>query len=695
MEGPPLSTSTGCHAPQSLVYGAGDCREADYCNAPRNGKCVFGLCKCHLGFVNSNCSQSTSCRFWDEIGQVWSTEGLTVVEGPAGSGVMYCETSHLTDFGVVSIPTSLDDLLAEITSISFNFISLDDVAAMLTNFNIGENIAIVIVVFTVALVDAVLVCILGVYKGHRLRLRRLRQQKLHYAEAKQQERTNLKEKLEAYLAKPTAKPPVERGKWRAGLDITPRLGTILSPRGQRPKSAETAQEGPECSPARSRSARVEACNSLSPRGEEGGRRGRLSKRSRVEPAMVVPPPLPIGFAQPVDAGPTSAVDTPGVSSVTLLSPVMLPPPTHPPSPSLKSLSKRAATSSSAKGVCAHSSHNLSMPTSPDKLPQSESRLEDRNRNVAQSEPELGMKSAPTELQLEDKKMVHRQPELGTKSAPMEPQLEDKEWAHSEPEVEIKPAPPDVLLEARDAPTDGQLEMKPSPRDQAQLVVPVDVSGILDLGPTQERIISECWPPQPAHEESPAVKEEEERAEYTSKKKRRKQRLEARKSNMTRRTKGLRNLHQKTILYQVCLRVRWLFQDVCSVCREEHTMVSMIAPTGENDDLTPAQTIQLFFNAVMLELVLICVFFQPPAGSTDAQTGGRRSYSVGTEGTNTGVDFSFQTIPLVSTAITGFIAACVTMFVVFVCDKVFKFGNSRMRRRRSALMRMLGGIRSKL
>ena len=65
-----------------------------------------------------------------------------MVAAPPPSGVpdgfLHCESTHLTDFGVVTIPTSLSDLLSEILSIQFNFVSLDDLASVLTSFNFSE-----------------------------------------------------------------------------------------------------------------------------------------------------------------------------------------------------------------------------------------------------------------------------------------------------------------------------------------------------------------------------------------------------------------------------------------------------------------------------------------------------------------------------------------------------------------------------
>jgi hypothetical protein len=92
--------------------------------------------------------------------------------------------------------------------------------------------------------------------------------------------------------------------------------------------------------------------------------------------------------------------------------------------------------------------------------------------------------------------------------------------------------------------------------------------------------------------------------------------------------------------------------------------------------------QIFWNVLILELVLICVNYRPPDGSADEKRGGgRRSVGGGGGGetSETKVDFSWQAIPLVETLITGLLAAVITAFIVLLCSMVFKWGNSRMRR----------------
>ena len=53
------------------------------------------------------CANSLECRFWDEGREEWSSEGCTtrVFKGNGGDSFIGCETSHLTDFVAVKVPT--------------------------------------------------------------------------------------------------------------------------------------------------------------------------------------------------------------------------------------------------------------------------------------------------------------------------------------------------------------------------------------------------------------------------------------------------------------------------------------------------------------------------------------------------------------------------------------------------------------
>ena len=72
-------------------------------------------------------------------------------------------------------------------------------------------------------------------------------------------------------------------------------------------------------------------------------------------------------------------------------------------------------------------------------------------------------------------------------------------------------------------------------------------------------------------------------------------------------------YKKTIAYLIFANVRDVMRHLRDVCREEHTVAVMINPQDDTE-LTPAQTIQLFWTVLMLELLLICFNFTPPSAS---------------------------------------------------------------------------------
>ena len=108
----------------TLVHGAGDCSESNFCYG--NGVCVNGLCDCYEGFISYDCSISLSCKYWDEETQEWSTEGVSPAPPPGGipDGFMHCDATHLTDFGGIIFPTSAAELLKSLTP-AFNTFTME------------------------------------------------------------------------------------------------------------------------------------------------------------------------------------------------------------------------------------------------------------------------------------------------------------------------------------------------------------------------------------------------------------------------------------------------------------------------------------------------------------------------------------------------------------------------------------------
>ena len=197
------------------MHGAGDCSESGLCSG--HGTCVDGLCKCNVGWAGNNCTTELLCSYWDEENQMWSSQGLSISPPPSGApdGFLYCNSSHLTDFGgIVRIPLSAEELLAEITSIEFTFFTMDDAADVLTNFDVAGNPIIFSMVFSAIGLDFFMI-LFARWRRHRRRVVKIRkiaserhaQRDTHWAEKKatimkQQEEARLKNIALAYrLAK--------------------------------------------------------------------------------------------------------------------------------------------------------------------------------------------------------------------------------------------------------------------------------------------------------------------------------------------------------------------------------------------------------------------------------------------------------------------------------------------------------------
>ena len=62
-----------------------------------------------------SCATTVECRWWDERGRSWSTEGcVTVYRGASGGGdaTVSCACDHLTEFLAFEFPTSVEELIA-------------------------------------------------------------------------------------------------------------------------------------------------------------------------------------------------------------------------------------------------------------------------------------------------------------------------------------------------------------------------------------------------------------------------------------------------------------------------------------------------------------------------------------------------------------------------------------------------------
>ena len=104
---------------------------------------------CEGAFVGLACDTQVTCRYWDNAVGGWSTEGCVALPD-RGDGYLHCACTHLTDFGGVAVPTSADELLAEVTAMTFNTFTLDEAFGILSDFDFAANPTIYILVLVMA-----------------------------------------------------------------------------------------------------------------------------------------------------------------------------------------------------------------------------------------------------------------------------------------------------------------------------------------------------------------------------------------------------------------------------------------------------------------------------------------------------------------------------------------------------------------
>ena len=109
-------------------------------------------------------------------------------------------------------------------------------------------------------------------------------------------------------------------------------------------------------------------------------------------------------------------------------------------------------------------------------------------------------------------------------------------------------------------------------------------------------------------------------------------------------------------------------------RNEHTLINFVTPPEDEEALTEMQVVQLFWNTLMLELVLICLLYEPEEDCPPYTTCEPE-----------------PPIPVIQSLIIGAIVSGITFTSIYISRRVFRWGNQRKmppRRERDSRLRRL-------
>ena len=106
-------------------------------------------------------------------GLTFAARALVVV---AGKDYLYCACNHMTDFSSMAVPSSFEEMEAELISVNFNTFTLDDIADTFATFEPTENSAILIVLGVLLGLD-LFTLLWAHFKLHRRLLKYAREQR--------------------------------------------------------------------------------------------------------------------------------------------------------------------------------------------------------------------------------------------------------------------------------------------------------------------------------------------------------------------------------------------------------------------------------------------------------------------------------------------------------------------------------------
>lgn len=213
------------------------------------------------------------CKYWNEDKGEWRTDGVST-ELSADFTTVSCVTTHLTSFGgVISIPTSADELLDELKeALKFNTFTIDEAFNVLKNFNVAKNPTIVAIIALLTALDLCTLGLLGCFRGRRKRLNRKREMRMYPVEQIEEDfhelerrrrtlaaRASQAERLQAKLAKCGSSKVLTCTRSSFARSLMGRSSQMLS----RPY-VKTSPLAPAAAPPRVHAAALDAPNTQAP-----------------------------------------------------------------------------------------------------------------------------------------------------------------------------------------------------------------------------------------------------------------------------------------------------------------------------------------------------------------------------------------------------------------------------------------------
>ena len=577
------------------------------------------------------------CKYWDESAGAWSTEGVTSV---LRDGVLYCETSHLTQFGgLISIPTSADELFAELlTAVQFNTFTLDEIADLLANFSFGENPTIMTVILTLLFADILSIFWLGWYRGYRARRRRERDGEMFEIEQMVKQVRDIEVKLKDVQdseLRQAQRAAELAAKWSKDCLSTART-TIAMRVSQRQIAWRIAKQAFTNGSLSGRSRQPTASLSEGPsrrpdflaRAIDVSRRGSavITRRIPLSLPRIAPEPLGDGSRQ-------------GQRRLRLFGRSIAPSPA-------------VAAEGSRTGAVG-------------------SRPSGRSSNMAWGSPG-GQRSGLTQDESigAPRRIVSTPPPSPPATASSDVRAQPDLLAGPTP----PPSPPIAPREPDDLPTgDAPPETVPADLPTEDDAPPETQSTRFDVRALSQRV------------RQISVRDMGRQASQ----------LRRQASQLTLRdvTKAA-SKNSKRAGSNFCSFCKRLID----TARNEHTVINLLAPPDDEEALTPPQMVQVFWNTLATELFVCCFQYQVPDEEPTAPPECGRGRPVCDEdGKSAGgeafVGVSTFTIAPVTAMTQGVIASSIALFVIAICAYVFRLGNSRVAKPWTLGNRIRGCVRS--